>query len=89
MLTESGSLDSIIPGIENPITVTTEQLTTASFPVGSKKCKGDSHLNVKVSNFKSGKGDSTLQVSAGLNENLTVNGRGWNEKPVNQSSQCK
>ncbi|XP_012929597.1 protein LYRIC isoform X3 [Heterocephalus glaber] len=87
VLTDSGSLDSTIPGIENTITVTTEQLTTASFPVGSKKNKGDSHLNVQVSNFKSGKGESTLQVSSGLNENLTVNGGGWNEKPVKLSSQ--
>ncbi|XP_014703251.1 protein LYRIC isoform X1 [Equus asinus] len=85
--TDSGSLDSTIPGIENTITVSTEQLTTASFPVGSKKNKGDSHLNVQVSNFKSGKGDSTLQVSSGLNENLTVNGGGWNEKPIKLSSQ--
>ncbi|XP_003479943.1 protein LYRIC isoform X2 [Cavia porcellus] len=87
VLTDSGSLDSTISGIENTITVTTEQLTTASFPVGSKKNKGDSHLNVQVSNFKSGKGESTLQVSSGLNENLTVNGGGWNEKPVKLSSQ--
>ncbi|XP_069847213.1 protein LYRIC isoform X2 [Dipodomys merriami] len=86
VLTDSGSLDSTIPGIENTITVTTEQLTTASFPVGSKKNKGDSHLNVQVSNFKSGKGDSTIQVSSGLNENLTVDGGGWNEKPVKLSS---
>ncbi|KAI5170224.1 protein LYRIC isoform X1 [Manis pentadactyla] len=85
--TDSGSLDSTIPGIENAITVTTEQVTTASFPVGSKKNKGDSHLNVQVSNFKSGKGDSTLQVSSGLNENLTVNGGGWNEKSIKLSSQ--
>ncbi|XP_019498088.1 PREDICTED: protein LYRIC isoform X2 [Hipposideros armiger] len=82
--TDSGSLDSAIPGIDNTITATTEQLTTASFPVGSKKNKGDSHLNVQVSNFKSGKGDSALQ---GLNENLTVNGGGWNEKAVKLSSQ--
>ncbi|XP_004640114.1 protein LYRIC isoform X3 [Octodon degus] len=87
VLTDSGSLDSTIPGIENTITVTTEQLTTASFPVGSKKNKGDSHLNVQVSNFKSGKGESTLQVSSGLNENLTVNGGGWNERPAKLSSQ--
>ncbi|XP_062935821.1 protein LYRIC isoform X1 [Cynocephalus volans] len=87
VLTDSGSLDSTIPGIENTITVTTEQLTTASFPVGSKKNKGDSQLNVQVSNFKSGKGDSTLQVSSGLNENLTVNGGGWNEKSIKLSSQ--
>ncbi|XP_054548068.1 protein LYRIC isoform X2 [Talpa occidentalis] len=63
--TDSGSLDSTIPGIENTITVTTEQLTTASFPVGSKKNK----------------------VSSGLNENLTVNGGGWNEKSIKLSSQ--
>lgn len=87
VLTDSGSLDSTIPGIENTITVTTEQLTTASFPVGSKKNKGDSHLNAQVSNFKSGKGDSTLQVSSGLNENITVNGGGWSEKSVKLSSQ--
>lgn len=87
VLTDSGSLDSTIPGIENTITVTTEQLTTASFPVGSKKNKGDSHLNAQVSNFKSGKGDSTLQVSSGLNETITVNGGGWSEKSVKLSSQ--
>ncbi|XP_064123999.1 protein LYRIC isoform X3 [Loxodonta africana] len=87
VLTDSGSLDSAIPGIENTITVTTEQLTTTSFPVGSKKNKGDSHLNIQVSNFKSGKGDSTLQVSSGLNESLTLNGGGWNEKSVKLSSQ--
>ncbi|XP_025726665.1 protein LYRIC isoform X2 [Callorhinus ursinus] len=63
--TDSGSLDSTIPGIENTITVPTEQLTTASFPVGSKKNK----------------------VPSGLNENLTVNGGGWNEKSVKLSSQ--
>uniref|UniRef100_A0AC11CK20 Uncharacterized protein n=1 Tax=Ovis aries TaxID=9940 RepID=A0AC11CK20_SHEEP len=62
---DSGSLDSTIPGIENTITVTTEQVTTASFPVGSKKNK----------------------VSPGLNENLTINGGGWNEKSVKLSSQ--
>ncbi|XP_055287650.1 protein LYRIC isoform X4 [Moschus berezovskii] len=62
---DSGSLDSTIPGIENTITVTTEQVTTASFPVGSKKNK----------------------VSPGLNENLTVNGGGWNEKSMKLSSQ--
>ncbi|KAM9689860.1 protein LYRIC isoform 6-T6 [Dama dama] len=84
---DSGSLDSTVPGIESATTVTTEQLTAASFPVGSKKNKGDSHLNVQVSNFKSGKGDSTLQVSPGLNENLTVNGGGWNEKSMKLSSQ--
>ncbi|XP_069931443.1 protein LYRIC isoform X12 [Oryctolagus cuniculus] len=54
---------------------------------GKEVDEGDSHLNVQVSNFKSGKGDSTLQVSSGLNENLTVNGGGWNEKSIKLSSQ--
>ncbi|XP_052017035.1 protein LYRIC isoform X5 [Apodemus sylvaticus] len=54
---------------------------------GKEVDEGDSHLNVQVSNFKSGKGDSTLQVSSGLNENLTVNGGGWSEKSINLSSQ--
>ncbi|XP_036063890.1 protein LYRIC isoform X4 [Onychomys torridus] len=54
---------------------------------GKEVDEGDSHLNVQVSNFKSGKGDSALQVSSGLNENLTVNGGGWNEKSVKLSSQ--
>ncbi|KAF4022451.1 hypothetical protein G4228_014249 [Cervus hanglu yarkandensis] len=62
---DSGSLDSTVPGIESTATVTTEQLTAASFPVGSKKNK----------------------VSPGLNENLTVNGGGWNEKSMKLSSQ--
>ncbi|KAM5281510.1 protein LYRIC isoform 5-T5 [Ctenodactylus gundi] len=63
--TDSGTVDSAVPGIENTITLTTEHLTTASFPVGPKKNK----------------------VSSGLNENLSVNGGGWNEKPVKLSSQ--
>uniref|UniRef100_A0A8C8ZPA4 Metadherin n=1 Tax=Prolemur simus TaxID=1328070 RepID=A0A8C8ZPA4_PROSS len=73
VMTDSGSLDSTIPGIENTITVTTEQLTTASFPVGSKKNKG-----ILVEH---------KSVSSGLNENLTVNGGGWNEKSIKPSSQ--
>lgn len=91
MLTDSGSLDSTVPGIENITTVPTKQLATASFPVGSKKDKADSHLDVQVSNFKSGKGDSTLQVSSGLNESLTVNGVSWNEKidKALLTDQCK
>lgn len=84
--TDSGSLDSTIPGIESTITVTSEQLAAASFPVGSKKNKGDSHLNVQVSNFKSGKGDSILQVSSSLNENLAINGGSWNDKSLKLSS---
>ncbi|XP_044524481.1 protein LYRIC isoform X4 [Gracilinanus agilis] len=84
---DTGPLDPAVSGIESAYTVTTEQLITASFPVGSRKNKGDSLLNVQGSNFKSGKGDLTLQVSSGLNENPTVNGGGWNEKSIKIPSQ--
>uniref|UniRef100_A0A8C5VPY6 Metadherin n=1 Tax=Microcebus murinus TaxID=30608 RepID=A0A8C5VPY6_MICMU len=75
VMTDSGSLDSTIPGIENTITITTEQLTTASFPVGSKKNKG-----ILVEH---------KSVLSGLNENLTVNGGGWNEKSINPPHRSK
>uniref|UniRef100_A0A8C5VP72 Metadherin n=1 Tax=Microcebus murinus TaxID=30608 RepID=A0A8C5VP72_MICMU len=65
VMTDSGSLDSTIPGIENTITVTTEQLTTASFPVGSKKNKGDSHLNVQVRGWNEKSIKPSSQISAG------------------------
>ncbi|XP_020824598.1 protein LYRIC isoform X2 [Phascolarctos cinereus] len=81
---DTGPLDPAVSGIESAYTVTTEQLITASFPVGSRKNKGDSLLNVQGSNFKSGKGDLTLQ---GLNENPTVNGGSWNEKSIKIPSQ--
>ncbi|XP_027705738.1 protein LYRIC isoform X3 [Vombatus ursinus] len=81
---DTGPLDPAVSGIESAYTVTTEQLITASFPVGSRKNKGDSLLSVQGSNFKSGKGDLTLQ---GLNENPTVNGGSWNEKSIKIPSQ--
>ncbi|XP_036610024.1 protein LYRIC isoform X3 [Trichosurus vulpecula] len=81
---DTGPLDPAVSGIESAYTVTTDQLITASFPVGSRKNKGDSLLNVQGSNFKSGKGDLTLQ---GLNENPTVNGGSWNEKSIKIPSQ--
>lgn len=36
---DSGSLDSTIPGIENTITVTTEQVATASFLLVPRRIK--------------------------------------------------
>ncbi|XP_072459540.1 protein LYRIC isoform X1 [Notamacropus eugenii] len=81
---DTGPLDPAVSGIESAYTVPTEQLITTSFPVGSRKNKGDSLLNVQGSNFKSGKGDLTLQ---GLNENPTVNGGSWNEKSIKIPSQ--
>ncbi|XP_078009797.1 protein LYRIC isoform X3 [Phascolarctos cinereus] len=51
---------------------------------GKEVDEGDSLLNVQGSNFKSGKGDLTLQ---GLNENPTVNGGSWNEKSIKIPSQ--
>ncbi|XP_015265353.1 PREDICTED: protein LYRIC isoform X4 [Gekko japonicus] len=85
VLTDAGS-ESNLPGMENSVTVSTEQLTsTTSFSVGPRKSKGDSTSNIQVSNSKSGKGDAVLQQ--GLNEGPTVNGGNWNEKPVKLSSQ--
>ncbi|KAL8181874.1 UNVERIFIED_CONTAM: hypothetical protein K2H54_033234 [Gekko kuhli] len=85
VLTDAGS-ESNLPGMENSVTVSTEQLTsTTSFSVGPRKSKGDSISNIQVSNSKSGKGDAVLQQ--GLNEGPTVNGGNWNEKPVKLSSQ--
>ncbi|XP_028918146.1 protein LYRIC isoform X2 [Ornithorhynchus anatinus] len=82
-LSDTGSPDSSLPGTESAVSVSTEQLITATFPVGSRKNKGDPLLNAP--NYKPGKGDSALQQ--GLNENPTVNGGGWNEKSVKTSSQ--
>ncbi|XP_053102295.1 protein LYRIC isoform X2 [Hemicordylus capensis] len=88
VLTDAGS-DSNLPGMENSVSISTEQLTSAtSFSVGSRKGKGDPVLNVHVNNSKSGKGDGTLQqVPSGLSEGPTVNGSNWNEKPVKLSPQ--
>lgn len=85
VLTDAGS-ESNLPGMENSVTVCTEQLTSAtSFSVGPRKSRGDPVLNVQVSNSKSGKGDTVLQQ--GLSESPTVNGGNWNEKPIKLSPQ--
>uniref|UniRef100_A0A452UQ28 Metadherin n=1 Tax=Ursus maritimus TaxID=29073 RepID=A0A452UQ28_URSMA len=62
--TDSGSLDSTIPGIENTITVTTEQLTTASFPVGSKKNKVSSGLNENLTVNGGGWSEKAVKLSS-------------------------
>lgn len=88
VLTDAGS-ESNISAMENSVSVSTEQLTSAtSFSVGPRKNKGDPILSVQVSNSKSGKGDGTLQsVPSSLSDGPTVNGSNWNEKPVKISPQ--
>ncbi|XP_029325518.1 protein LYRIC isoform X4 [Mus caroli] len=75
VLTDSGSLDSTIPGIENIITVTTEQLTTASFPVGSKKNKVSSRLNENLTVNGGGWSEKSVKLSSQLSEEK------WNSVP--------
>ncbi|XP_010226146.1 PREDICTED: protein LYRIC, partial [Tinamus guttatus] len=89
VLTDTGSGELNLQGMENAVTVSIEQLMPApSLPVGLRKNKGDTLLNVQLSNSKTAKGESAIpQVSAGLNESHTVNGGSWNEKPVKISSQ--
>ncbi|XP_075776450.1 protein LYRIC isoform X1 [Pelodiscus sinensis] len=89
VLTDAGPIESNLPGMENAVTIANEQLIpTPSFPVGPRKSKGDTILNVQVSSSKSSKGDPTIpQVSSGLNESPTVNGGNWNEKSVKISSE--
>uniref|UniRef100_A0A8C6ZZF1 Metadherin n=1 Tax=Nothoprocta perdicaria TaxID=30464 RepID=A0A8C6ZZF1_NOTPE len=89
VLTDTGSGELNLQGMENAVTVSIEQLVPApSLPVGLRKNKGDTLLNVQLSNSKTTKGESAIpQVSAGLNESHTVNGGSWNEKPVKISSQ--
>uniref|UniRef100_A0A8C8RWA2 Metadherin n=1 Tax=Pelusios castaneus TaxID=367368 RepID=A0A8C8RWA2_9SAUR len=84
VLTDTGPIEANLPGLENAVTAATEQLTpTPSLPVGPRKNKGDTSLNVQVSSLKSAKGDATIQqVSPGLSESPTVNGGSWNEKSV-------
>ncbi|KAM9626875.1 protein LYRIC isoform 3-T3 [Trichechus inunguis] len=64
VLTDSGSLDSTIPGIENTITVTTEQLTTASFPVGSKKNKVSSGLSENLTVNGGGWNEKSVKLAS-------------------------
>ncbi|XP_044279850.1 protein LYRIC isoform X3 [Varanus komodoensis] len=88
VLSDVGS-ESNLAAMENSVTVSTEQLTSAtSFSIGSRKSKGEPALNVQASNSKSGKSDGALQqVSSGMSEGPTVNGGNWNEKPVKLSPQ--
>ncbi|XP_053251557.1 protein LYRIC isoform X2 [Podarcis raffonei] len=88
VLTDSGP-ESNLPAMENSVTISTEQLTSAtSLSVGTRKSKGDPVLNAQISNPKSGKGEITLQQApSGLSEGPTVNGGNWNEKPVKLSPQ--
>ncbi|KAM4685594.1 protein LYRIC isoform 2-T2 [Amazona ochrocephala] len=84
VLTDGGSAESNLQGVENTVTVSIEQLMpTASLPVGLRKNKGDALLNAQVSSSKPAKGESPIpQVSPGLSESHTVNGGSWNEKSV-------
>ncbi|CAM9288707.1 unnamed protein product [Bubo scandiacus] len=88
-LTDGGSGESNLQGVENTVTVSIEQLMpTQSLPVGLRKTKGDALLNAQVSSSKPAKGESSIpQVSPGLSESHTVNGGSWNEKSVKISSQ--
>ncbi|PKU42145.1 protein lyric [Limosa lapponica baueri] len=89
VLTDGGSGESNLQGVENTVTVSIEQLMpTPSLPVGLRKNKGDALLNAQVSSSKPAKGESSIpQVSSGLSESHTVNGGSWNEKSVKTSSQ--
>ncbi|XP_076185478.1 protein LYRIC isoform X2 [Aptenodytes patagonicus] len=89
VLTDGGSGESNLQGVENTVTVSIEQLMpTPSLPVGLRKNKGDALLNAQVSSSKPAKGESSVpQVSPGLSESHTVNGGSWNEKSVKISSQ--
>ncbi|XP_052017032.1 protein LYRIC isoform X2 [Apodemus sylvaticus] len=77
VLTDSGSLDSTIPGIENTTTVTTEQLTTASFPVGSKKNKVSSGLNENLTVNGGGWSEKSINLSS----QLSAAEEKWNSVP--------
>ncbi|XP_053914556.1 protein LYRIC [Cuculus canorus] len=89
VLTDSGSGESNLQGMENAVTVSIEQMMpTPSLPIGLRKNKGDALLNAQVSSSKPAKGESSIpQVSPGLSESHTVNGGSWNEKSVKISSQ--
>ncbi|XP_071410212.1 protein LYRIC isoform X2 [Pithys albifrons albifrons] len=86
VLTDSGSGESNLQGLENTVTVSIEQLMPApSLPVGLRKNKGDALLNAQISSSKPPKGESS--IPQGLSESHTVNGGSWNEKSVKISSQ--
>ncbi|KAM6088346.1 protein LYRIC isoform 2-T2 [Chlamydotis macqueenii] len=86
VLTDSGSGESNLQGVENTVTVSIEQLMPApSLPVGLRKNKGDALLNAQVSSSKPAKTESS--IPQGLGESHAVNGGSWNEKSVKISSQ--
>ncbi|NXT19435.1 LYRIC protein, partial [Syrrhaptes paradoxus] len=89
VLTDGGSGESNLQGVENAVAVSIEQMMPPpSLPVGLRKNKGDALLNAQVSSSKPAKGESSIpQVSPGLSESHTVNGGSWNEKSVKISSQ--
>ncbi|NXX48949.1 LYRIC protein, partial [Tricholaema leucomelas] len=89
VLTDGGSGEPNLQGVENTVTVSIEQLMSApALPLGLRKNKGDALLNAQVSSSKPAKGESSIpQVSPGLSESHTVNGGSWNEKSVKISSQ--
>ncbi|XP_010075795.1 PREDICTED: protein LYRIC [Pterocles gutturalis] len=89
VLTDGGSGESNLQGVENTVAVSIEQMMPPpSLPVGLRKNKGDALLNAQVSSSKPAKGESSIpQVSPGLSESHTVNGGSWNEKSVKISSQ--
>ncbi|KAJ7397827.1 Protein LYRIC [Pitangus sulphuratus] len=84
VLTDGGSGESNLQGLENTVTASIEQLMpTPSLPVGLRKSKGDTLSNAQISSSKPAKAESSIpQVSPGLSESHTVNGGSWNEKSV-------
>ncbi|XP_027745055.1 protein LYRIC isoform X1 [Empidonax traillii] len=84
VLTDGGSGESNLQGLENTVTASIEQLMpTPSLPVGLRKNKGDTVSNAQISSSKPAKAESSIpQVSPGLSESHTVNGGSWNEKSV-------
>ncbi|XP_065759560.1 protein LYRIC isoform X7 [Muntiacus reevesi] len=71
---DSGSLDSTVPGIESTATVTTEQLTAASFPVGSKKNKAPPGLNENLTV----NGGGWSEKSVALSSQISAGEEKWN-----------
>ncbi|XP_065759561.1 protein LYRIC isoform X8 [Muntiacus reevesi] len=76
---DSGSLDSTVPGIESTATVTTEQLTAASFPVGSKKNKAPPGLNENLTVNGGGWSEKSVALSSQISAGSTA-------EPVSQST---
>ncbi|KAJ7413263.1 Protein LYRIC [Willisornis vidua] len=65
VLTDSGSGESNLHGLENAVTVSIEQLMPApALPVGLRKNKGDALLNAQISSSKPPKGESSIPQAA-------------------------